>query len=307
MNSFALVITIAIVLVCATVVIWNTHRVKRTMRQWNDMLDAAINNRFDEHRYDESQLSRLEGKLNRFLSSSKISSRNIETEKERIKSLISDISHQTKTPIANILMYAQLLQEQPDLPASCLPLAEQIGSQTEKLNFLIQSLIKTSRLENGIVQAVPRENHIAKMVEPILREFQPKAQKKRITLRSVIPQDITAQFDPKWTSEALSNILDNAVKYTPGGGTIDISADKYEMFCRIDITDTGKGISEEEQAKIFGRFYRSPSVSEQEGVGIGLFLARKIIAAQGGYIKVASAHGKGSTFSVFLSRGTHKT
>lgn len=307
MNSFALVITILVVLVCAAVVIWNTHRVKRTMGQWNDMLDAAINNRFDEHRYDESQLSRLEGKLNRFLSSSKISSRNIETEKERIKSLISDISHQTKTPIANILMYAQLLQEQPDLPASCLPLAEQIGSQTEKLNFLIQSLIKTSRLENGIVQAVPRENHIAKMVEPILREFQPKAQKKRITLRSVIPQDITAQFDPKWTSEALSNILDNAVKYTPGGGTIDISADKYEMFCRIDITDTGKGISEEEQAKIFGRFYRSPSVSEQEGVGIGLFLARKIIAAQGGYIKVASAHGKGSTFSVFLSRGTHKT
>ena len=302
MNSLLPAITVVVLLVCAAVVIWNTNRVNKTMKQLNEMLDAAITDRFDEHTYDESQLSRLEGKLNQFLASSKISHRNIETEKNRIKSLISDISHQTKTPIANILLYTQLLLEQPDLPVSCQPLAEQIGGQTKKLNFLIQSLIKTSRLENGIVQLAPQPNSIGQMVEAVLQECGQKAQQKQLAINSSIPQELTAQFDPKWTAEALYNILDNAIKYTPAQGEITISASQYETFCRIDIRDTGMGISQEEQAKIFGRFYRSSAVREQEGVGIGLFLAREIIGAQGGYIKVTSTLGKGSTFSVFLPK-----
>lgn len=291
-----------IALACAAAAIRNRYMVKRIMGRLEEMLDAAVNNSFDRHSYDEGRLSRLEAKLGRFLASSRISRSSIETEKERIKSLISDISHQTKTPIANILLYAQLLQEQAALPEACRPLAEQIAGQTEKLNFLIQSLIKTSRLETGIVQVNPRENPIAGMVEAVLQECLPKAEKKHIALNSNIPRELTAEFDPKWTSEALYNILDNAVKYTPPGGTVALSAAGYELFCRIDIADTGMGIAEEEQAKIFGRFYRSPSAGDQEGVGLGLFLAREIIAAQGGYIKVASAPGKGSAFSIFLPK-----
>ena len=113
--------------------------------------------------------------------------------------------------------------------------------------------------------------------------------------------DISATFDSKWTTEALANIVDNAVKYTEHG-TITISAVSYEMFARIDISDTGAGISESEQSKIFTRFYRSKNVREQEGVGIGLYLARQIISGESGYIKVASGPRKGSTFSVFLPK-----
>ena len=113
--------------------------------------------------------------------------------------------------------------------------------------------------------------------------------------------DISAAFDMKWTAEALANIVDNATKYTEHG-TITISAVSYEMFARIDISDTGTGIPESEQAKIFARFYRSNSVQKQEGVGIGLYLARQIISGEGGYIKVASVPGKGSTFSIFLPK-----
>ena len=113
--------------------------------------------------------------------------------------------------------------------------------------------------------------------------------------------DISAAFDMKWTTEALANIVDNAIKYTEHG-TIRISAVSYEMFARIDISDTGTGISESEQAKIFARFYRSNSVQKQEGVGIGLYLARQIISGEGGYIKVASVPGKGSAFSIFLPK-----
>ena len=113
--------------------------------------------------------------------------------------------------------------------------------------------------------------------------------------------DSFAVFDFKWTAEALANIVDNALKYTEHG-TITISAVSYEMFARIDISDTGSGIPENEQAKIFARFYRSKSVQEQEGVGIGLYLARQILSGEDGYIKVTSALGKGSTFSVFLPK-----
>ena len=113
--------------------------------------------------------------------------------------------------------------------------------------------------------------------------------------------DAFAVFDFKWTAEALANIVDNAIKYTEHG-TITISAVSYEMFARIDISDTGSGIPETEQAKIFARFYRSNSVQKQEGVGIGLYLDRQIISGEGGYIKVASVPGKGSTFSIFLPK-----
>ena len=112
--------------------------------------------------------------------------------------------------------------------------------------------------------------------------------------------DAAANFDAKWTAEALGNIVDNSVKYTDHGG-IDITVKIYEMFVRIDVTDSGIGISEAEQAQIFSRFYRSEQVREQNGVGIGLYLAREIISHEGGYIKVISEPGKGSTFSVFLS------
>ena len=109
-------------------------------------------------------------------------------------------------------------------------------------------------------------------------------------------------FDPKWTAEAVCNLLDNAVKYTPAGGAVTVQACCYELFCRIDVTDTGPGIPEEEQAEVFQRFYRSPANHQAQGVGIGLYLARQIAEGQGGYIKVFSKPGRGAKFSLYLPR-----
>ena len=108
--------------------------------------------------------------------------------------------------------------------------------------------------------------------------------------------------DSKWTAEALFNLLDNAVKYTPAGGKISVSVEQWEMYVKLDVADTGRGIPESWQAAIFRRFYREEEVHDQPGVGIGLYLAREIISRQGGYIKVTSEVGRGSTFSVFLPR-----
>ena len=306
------------------IIFFYRYRVLKTMNKLDEMLEKAINGSFSETTYDESKLSALEVKLNRYLSICTVSSKNLSEEKEKIKTLISDISHQTKTPLANILLYSQILLEKADrleagvntdmavrsglsessgqrgqLPQMEIECIRQISTQSEKLNFLISTLIKTSRLETGIISVKPERQAVNQLIETSLEEILPKAAAKSIALNRSHYTG-TACFDQKWTAEALFNILDNAVKYTPDGGNITISATTYELFYRIDIADNGFGIAEEELSKIFGRFYRSPEVNQVEGVGIGLYLAREIISAQGGYIKVKSRRGFGSVFSVFL-------
>lgn len=264
------------------------------------MIDSAIDDTFTEHTFTEKKLSKIESKMYRYLSSGNTSLRQINAEKDSIKTLISDISHQTKTPVSNILLYSQLLKESPCLDDSTRRLASQIEEQTEKLSFLTASLIKASRLENGIINVTPEENSIRKLIECV--DCSDAADAKGIRWQIDPIPDCSAVFDFKWTLEAISNIVDNAVKYTPAGGAITISAREYEMFARIDIADTGIGMSEEETAKIFTRFYRSPEVRDERGVGVGLYLAREIVAKEGGYIKVTSSKGTGSVFSVFLPK-----
>ncbi len=258
-----------------------------------------MNGTFTETTFDESRLSALETRFAHYLSASETSARNVTMEKNRIKSLIADISHQTKTPIANLLLYCELLKEE-NLTDSVRSNVDAIYAQLEKLRFLIDSLVKLSRLENGIITLSPKAQPLKPMLQNILEQYRPKARSKNLRIE-YNDTDVIAQYDLKWTSEAIGNLVDNAIKYTEHGG-ITISVSSYEMFSRIDITDTGVGIPETEQSKIFARFYRSEYAKEQEGVGIGLFLAREIVSMQGGYIKVSSEPQHGTTFSVFLPR-----
>lgn len=281
-------------------ILWNRWQTKHTMQRLDEMLTSAMNGNFTEKVFDESRLSALESRLSRYLSASSLSARKIQEQKDQISILISDISHQTKTPVANLLLYTQLLLEQPLTPQG-QDCAQAISAQTMKLQSLTQALVKTSRLETGILALHPEKGEIQAMVNRAVDQYRPKAQEKGIAFETG-PFEGTAVFDAKWTEEALCNLLDNAVKYTCSGGKIQVKTENYEMFSAISVTDTGLGISETEQAEIFGRFYRSPSVYQQEGLGIGLYLARQISQAQGGYIKVKSAPGQGSTFFLFLPR-----
>lgn len=294
------VTTISIVTALAVVIIYR-YKTKDNINRMNDMLDRALSGNFSESAYDESMLSALEAKLSRFLSMSLSSKNNLAIEKERIKGLISDISHQTKTPIANILLYSQLLNEQKHIPNSCSEMTKQITIQSEKLDFLIQALVKISRLETDIISVRPKFNSVLSLVTDVYNKVKKKAEDKNFKINT-IDEGCMAIFDKKWTEEALYNIIDNAIKYTPKGGNVSVSAVPYQMFYRIDIVDNGLGIREGDINAIFKRFYRSIDVSEYEGVGIGLFLAREIITKQGGYIKVSSIVGKGSTFSIFLPK-----
>lgn len=267
------------------------------MNTLDSMITAAMDGNFKETTFDESMLSALETRFANYIYASVVSAHNVAEEKDRIKTLIGDISHQTKIPIANLLLYTELLQEEALSPET-KEYATAIHVQADKLRFLIDALVKLSRLENGIIALNPKHGAIYPMLQQIERQFTPKAVEKGLTL-TVNSTNAFACFDQKWTAEAICNLVDNAIKYTESG-EITISVIQYEMFVRVDIADTGIGISEDEQAKIFSRFYRSSGNNQQEGVGIGLYLAREILKNEGGYIKVQSAFAKGSIFSVFL-------
>ncbi len=283
------------------VVLGERWRSARLIQRLDAMLTAAMEGEFSEASFDESRLSALESRLARYLAASALSARNLQAQKDQISALISDISHQTRTPVANLQLYSQLLEEQPLTPQGrrC---AQAISAQSEKLQTLIEALVKSSRLETGILALHPEPGPLAPMVARAAAQYAPKARENQIRL-TVGPTEGEALFDPKWTEEALCNLLDNALKYTPAGGSVTVEVRPYEMFTAVCVQDTGPGIPEEEQAKIFGRFYRAPGAYQAEGVGIGLYLTRQIAAGQGGYVRVNSAPGQGSRFSLYLPRG----
>lgn len=261
-----------------------------------EIIDSTMNGNFQTRKVDETKLSALENSLRRYIMDHELSEENQKLQKKKIQEFISDISHQTITPIANIVLYAQLLEEQEENAGEEI---RAIREQAEKLDFLINSLVKISRMETGLIQVQCTENKIAKLWEILRNQFVTKAEQKNIQL---VFEDtkVRAFFDLKWTGEAIGNIVDNAIKYTGSGGTILISVKAYSFFVRVDVRDNGIGIEEKDLNKIFARFYRAFEVSEESGVGIGLYLAREIIQAQKGYIKVKSQKGEGSVFSIFL-------
>ena len=293
----AYAITVVSLLLAGGIVLWYRRRTRRILENLNRMLDIAMQGDFTEDSFDESMLSALESKLSHYLAASTVSARNVQAEKAKLKALIGDISHQTKTPIANILLYTQLLSEQPGNTA-CLDVLE---GQTKKLQSLIDALVKTSRLESGVIALHPMPGKLLPMLESAVSQLAPKAAAKKIQI-SLEATAADAVFDPKWTEEAIYNLLDNAVKYTPAGGAVRVTVKAYQMFSAIHVSDTGPGIPEEEQSRVFQRFYRGAEHAEEEGVGIGLYLVRRIAEGQGGYVKVSSQVGKGSTFSLYLPR-----
>ncbi|MGN0484583.1 MAG: sensor histidine kinase [Lachnospiraceae bacterium] len=281
---------------------------KNAIDRLDQMLDEAMNGTFRESDYDETKLSKVESKWKQFLGTSVLSKENLEKEKENVKQLVSDISHQTKTPMANIKLYAALLQEslekEPDAAnfERNLKLINEISRQTEKLEFLIQMLTKMSRLESNIVKVEPICQSLHFLIEDVMQDMWPKAQKKQIELLAPEGEMASAYFDRKWTKEALGNVVDNAIKYSPVGGKVQISVTEYEIYTAISVRDWGIGIRPEEQANIFGRFYRAGEVQQEEGVGIGLYLTREILKKEGGYIMVKSKPKEGSEFRVYLLR-----
>ena len=214
--------------------------------------------------------------------------------------MISDISHQVKTPATNLKMAAAILLEQELSREQQVEYLQSMNVQLDKLDFLMGAMVKSSRLEAGVISLDKQQVPIYETLAIALGSIFLKAEEKHLKVTVDCPDDLLVPHDPKWTAEALFNILENAVKYTPAEGTIQVAVVRWEACTKIDITDAGRGIPESHQATIFKRFYREPEVHSIEGIGIGLYLTREIISKQNGRIKVTSAVGTGTTFTIFL-------
>ena len=239
-------ITAACVLLAAGTVLWYRRRTWRLMKSLDRMLDIAMQGGFTEDSFDETMLSALESKLAHYLAASTVSARQVQAEKDKLKALIGDIAHQTRTPMANILLYAQLLSEQP-LPQESRLCVGALEGQTKKLQSLIDALVKTSRLEAGVIALHPVPGKLWPMLASAVAQLAPRAAEKDMEI-TLEPTQACAVFDPRWTEEAVYNLLDNAVKYTPEGGAVRVRVTQYPLFTAIHVSDTGAGIPEEEQA-----------------------------------------------------------
>lgn len=299
-------LVIFIFCICVCMIIYFMKREKRSAGRIQSMLDDAVSGKFREEHLDESRMSVIENNMWRYLCDHEVAVRTLAKQQEQMQTQISDISHQAVIPISNIILYSQLLEEwtearNPEEKQDIKDELTAIREQAETLDFLIESLVKLSRLETGIIQVNIRRQPLRLVLDAVKKQFQAIAAQKEIQFE-VPDTEETAAFDIKWTIEAIANIVDNAMKYTPYGGSVVIRVLSYTSLIRIDIADNGIGIPEAEQANVFLRFYRSEMVSDRPGVGIGLYLAREVMKAQDGYIKLSSKVGEGSTFSLFFMK-----
>lgn len=251
-------------------------------------------------RQEEIIFYKINHRLTRLYEAMRENRNSIAKERADLQELISDISHQVKTPIANLKMVNATLLEQSMPQEKQNEFLIACSGQLDKLEFLMQAMIKTSRLETGVISLEMKVQPIFDTLAEALGGILLNAEQKDISVDVDCNENLTVSHDRKWTTEALFNILDNAVKYTPNGGNIHVMVESWEMYLKIDISDTGRGITENHQGAIFKRFYREEEVHDTPGIGIGLYLAREIITMQGGYIKLFSEPAQGSTFSVFL-------
>lgn len=251
------------------------------MREFSDYIDKALDGNLEITEFDEKELSKIKSKLIKFLYASQVKEAKINTEKSKTKDLIADISHQTKTPITNLSLYISLLEDEPKDEY-----IEIIKYELDKLKFLIQTLVKSSRLEADIIGLQKNQANLKDLVKDVLGEFKVILDEKDISI-NLKDEDLFFDLDERWLKEAIHNLVDNAIKYSPDGSTINITIYKSYLNYNLDIENECQDLSEETLPKIFERFYRGKNSVSKDGLGLGLFIAREIIEKHGGNIKAS--------------------
>ena len=291
---------ILVMLLCFTV--WySIYKNRKTYRSIDRLLDCVLNQeKIELSDVQEGEQSALVNKLNRIQEVLGKQVELAETEKEQVKSLVSNMSHQLKTPLANLSIYTEILNNEELDEQKKTKVAEKIKKQIDKLDWIIGSLAKMVKLEQDVIAFDAEGISIRKTLLDAIDTVYEKLEKKGIMLVSETYEDILLFHNRKWTVEVFVNLLENAVKYTERGGIIRIKVCPYEIYTEIQIIDNGRGIRKEEITEIFKRFYRSREVEHIEGSGIGLYLSNLILEKEKGYMAVKSVYGEGSCFSVFL-------
>ena len=274
-------ILIGLLVIIIGILLYKYIVLRNEMRELSNYIDKALDGNLEITEFDEKELSKIKSKLIKFLYANQVKEKKINTEKNKTKDLIADISHQTKTPITNLSLYISLLEEDPKDDY-----IEIIKYELNKLNFLIQNLVKSSRLESDIIGLQKNQANLKDLIKDVLKEFKVKLDEKDIRI-DLKDEDLLFALDERWLKEAIHNLVDNAIKYSPKGSTINISIYKSYLNYNLDIENECKDLSEEALPKIFERFYRGKNSVSKDGLGLGLYIAREIIEKHGGNIRAS--------------------
>lgn len=265
-----------------------------------DIVDLAIQGRLKKEDYEGMDYEELAEKMNRYLKLCRTRNRKSKAGKDGVKTLPGDIAGKMEVPMNGLFEVVKSLEEE-ELADTLKEKVREIYTQTYILKYIVDKLLYVSGLGEGLSSIHPKPQQLHDMILEAGKRMKAEAAKKQMQIRYK-KTELEAVFDKEWTTEALCCILDNAVKYSPMNTQIKISVIPYEMYVKIDVTDSGIGIIEKDTEQIFEEFYRSQAATYEQGLGIGLYLAKNIIEEQGGYIKVTSIVGKGSMFSVYIPR-----
>lgn len=268
------------------------------------LLDGDTSARLDSTR--EGQLYRLFHEVNELAAVLNAHADREQREKQFLKNTIADISHQLKTPLAALNIYNGLLQAETDGTADdpVQELAALSEQELDRMEQLVQSLLKLTRLDAGAVQLEKTEEDLRGLLEETARPFACRAKQEEKTLTVTAGENMTLLCDRVWMSEAVGNLIKNALDHTCAGDTVAMEGDRFAAFVRIRVRDTGAGIHPEDLPHLFKRFYRSRFAQDTPGIGLGLPLAKSIVEAHGGTLEVESELGRGTVFTMLLRNPT---
>lgn len=298
----SLVLGIAVVLLLMTLVFGSVW----FFRQWkrlDDILEQfQKGNLYEDSVSDvkETRESRVVSEMRQILGRASAREELAQNEKQQVMELLSDLSHQLKTPLANIVLDVELLEKNQMDVQQRTQFLNHTKEQAVKMQWLMQSLLKASRLENGLISFQAEMLPVKATIADAISAVYAQASGKKIEIMLEEFSDVSLYHNRKWTAEAIANILENAVKYSRERSVIQICLQRLELYSRIVIQDQGVGIEEKDFSRIFQRFYRGENVRLEEGTGLGLYLAQLILQKERGYVTVSSRMGEGSSFSIYL-------
>lgn len=300
--KYIIIITIIALVVCSLFIFFSRMYIAKMFDSISEVLEQILskNDNIKISETKDTRESKLAYQAKNIIEMIKNDVNKTQEEKELIKELIGDISHQIKTPLTNISMYTDILLDENINEDEKREFLLRTKEQSEKINWLMKSLLKMSKLETGAINFTPDYDYIKETIARAVSSVYSQASDKNIKIQVEEFKDIKLFHNKKWTCEVITNILENAIKYSQELSNINIKLTPLEIYTKIEITDEGIGIDKKDYNNIFKRFYRSENVSHYKGMGIGLYLSQVILSKEGGYITVKSKLEKGSTFSVFL-------
>lgn len=284
-------------LVLTGVSLYLLYRRQKSVRRLGAELDRILHGeeRLELGSYREGDVSVLRDEIYKMTIRLREQAESLEREKHGLSSALADISHQIRTPLTSVSLMAERLRGAGLDDAQRKRLLREMNQMLDRIRWLVDTLLKMSRLEAGSIQMDIQEISMEPFLEEAVKPFFVPMEIREQTLLVENPGTAAFSGDFSWTAEALGNVLKNCMEYTPRGGTIVIGCRETPLFTEISVRDSGPGIAPEDMPHVFERFYKGKAASK-DSFGIGLSLARAILQRENAVIKAENAPGGGSRF-----------